>query len=84
MIDYKILGVVKLIDSLDQENPVTTVLDGFLVNTANEKFDGLDDYLVEPANPYNVYASPAVTYFYKFPDKETAETLLAPFLPPEE
>jgi hypothetical protein len=33
-----------------------TVLDGWHVNFAGELPDGWDDYLVEPANPYRVFA----------------------------
>ena len=32
------------------------VLDGWHVNFAGELPDGWDDYLVEPANPYRVFA----------------------------
>jgi hypothetical protein len=33
-----------------------TVLDGFHVNFAGTLPDGWEDYLVEPANPYRVFA----------------------------
>ena len=33
-----------------------TVLDGWHVNFTGELPDGWDDYLVEPANPYRVFA----------------------------
>jgi hypothetical protein len=35
---------------------VPTVLDGWHVNFAGTLPDGWDDYLVEPANPYRVFA----------------------------
>lgn len=76
MIDFNVLGVVSVTDNSDEENPIVTVLEGFLVNTANEKFEGLDDYLVVPDKPINVYADPAITYFYKFENEEQARELL--------
>lgn len=54
-----VVGIITRGGEYDEDGKVLvkpTVLPGFHVNFAGVLPDGWDDYLVEPANPYRVFA----------------------------
>ena len=54
-----VVGTITRGGEYDEDGKVLvkpTTLPGFHVNFAGELPDGWDDYLVEPANPYRVFA----------------------------
>jgi hypothetical protein len=54
-----VVGTITRGGEYDEDNKVLvkpTTLPGFHVNFAGTLPDGWDDYLVEPANPYRVFA----------------------------
>jgi hypothetical protein len=54
-----VVGTITRGGEYDEDGKVLvapTVLDGWHVNFAGTLPDGWDDYLVEPANPYRVFA----------------------------
>jgi hypothetical protein len=54
-----VVGAITRGGEYDEDGKVLvkpTTLPGFHVNFAGELPDGWDDYLVEPANPYRVFA----------------------------
>jgi hypothetical protein len=69
-----IIGTIYDIDRTDPENPVSTPLDGFHINTT-QPLQGLDDYLVEPEVPQQVFAG-VVTYHYRFDNEQQAKDLI--------
>lgn len=68
-----IIGTIYDVDNTDPENPISTPVAGFHVNT-DQPITGADEYLVTPTTPRRVFAggnAGVVTIFYAFPDEDT-------------
>ena len=67
--NYDIIGTLYDVDMTDPENPISTELTGFHVNT-DQPLSGAEDYVVAPTTPRRVFAG-IETHFYAFPDEDT-------------
>lgn len=71
MNQYNIIGPITRIIGYDEATDTHTVeeLEGYHVNTL-EPVPGWEQYRVYPEKPYNVWAPPAETVFYRFDNEQ--------------
>lgn len=81
MINLDTIGTLYDVDLSDPENPISTPLDGFHVNT-DHPIEGAEQYRVVPNSPSRVFAG-ADTLFYSFPDEDTFKGFFPELYPPE-
>jgi len=78
---FDVIGTLYDTDMSDPENPISTPLAGFHLNTT-APIEGADEYLVEPTIPRRVFAG-VKTYFYCF-KSESQMSEVVPELAPVE
>jgi hypothetical protein len=77
-----VLGKLYETDTTDPENPISTPMDGWHVNTVEPVKDWVD-YLVEPSQPRQMFLN-LPTFCYKFTDEaEYQAAYVAVFGEPE-
>jgi hypothetical protein len=69
MINLDIIGTMYDLDTTDPENPISTPIAGYHVNT-DQPITGAEQYQVVPVTPSRVFAG-VDTLFYSFPDEAT-------------
>jgi len=81
MINLDIIGTMYDLDTTDPENPVSTPIAGYHVNT-DQPIIGAEEYRVTPATPSRVFAG-VDTLFYSFPDEDAFKVVFPELYPPE-
>jgi hypothetical protein len=76
-----IIGTMYDLDTTDPDNPVSTPIAGYHVNT-DHPITGAEEYIVVPNSPSRVFAG-ADTLFYSFPDEDTFKGFFPERFPPE-
>ena len=71
MNQYNIIGTITRITGYDEATDTheTETLEGYHVNTI-EPVPEWEQYRVYPEKPYNIWAPPAPTCFYRFADED--------------